>query len=101
MIEDTNYEFEWDDAKAEANLGKHGVDFMVAMSVLLDPLAMTRLDDEHSDDEERWVSVGRAGNGQLLLVVHTFTATGPGTALVRLISARVATRREREQYEQG
>ncbi len=101
MIEDTNYEFEWDDAKAEANLSKHGVDFMVAMSVLLDPLAMTRFDDEHSDDEERWVSVGRAGNGQLLLVVHTFAATGPNMALVRLISARVATRREREQYEQG
>jgi uncharacterized DUF497 family protein len=101
MIEDTNYEFEWDDAKAEANLGKHGVDFMDAMSVLLDPLAMTRFDDGHSDDEERWASVGRAGNGQLLLVVHTFTATGPNTALVRLISARAATRREREQYEQG
>ena len=101
MIEGADYEFEWDDAKAEGNLGKHGVDFMDAMTVLLDPLAMTRFDDEHSDDEERWISLGRAANGQLLLVVHTFSATGPNTALVRLISARPATRREGEQYQQG
>ena len=89
------------DVKAESNLAKHGVDFMDAMSVLLDPLAMTRYDDEHSDDEERWVSVGRAANGQLLLVVHTFSPTSSIIALVRLISARPATRRERAQYEQG
>lgn len=101
MSEGTDYEFEWDDAKASGNLVKHGVDFMDAMTVLLDPLAMTRFDDEHSDDEERWVSLGRAANQQLLLVVHTFSATGPNTALVRLISARPATRREHEQYEQG
>lgn len=74
---------------------------MDAMTVLLDPLAMTRFDDEHSEDEERWDSLGRAANQQLLLVVHTFSVTGPNTALVRLISARPAPRREREQYEQG
>ena len=96
-----DYEFEWDDAKAQANLAKHGVDFMDAMSVLADPLAMTRFDDEHSDEEERWVSVGRAANGQLLLIVYTFHASGPNTALVRLISARAASRRERAQYEEG
>lgn len=100
MIEGADYEFEWDDAKAESNLGKHGVDFTDAMTVLLDPLAMTRFDDEHSNDEQRWISLGRAANGQLMLVIHTFSATGPNTALVRLISARLATRHEREQYEQ-
>jgi uncharacterized protein len=97
----TDYEFEWDDAKAESNFAKHGVDFMDAMSVLLDPLAMTRFDEEHSDDEERWISLGRAANGLLLLVVHTFSTAAPNTALIRLISARPATRREREQYEKG
>jgi uncharacterized protein len=100
MSESTDYEFEWDDAKAESNLAKHGVDFTDAMTVLLDPLALTRFDDEHSDDEERLVSLGRAANEQLVLAVHTFNATGPNTALVRLISARPATRQEREQYEQ-
>lgn len=97
---DTAYEFEWDDAKAASNLAKHGVDFHETMSVFLDPLMMTRYDEEHSDDEERWVSLGRAQNGKLLVVVHTFSATGPSTALVRVISARPPTKREREQYEQ-
>ena len=101
MTGGADYEFEWDDAKAESNLSKHGVAFMDAMSVLLDPLAMTRFDEEHSDDEERWVSLGRTANGRLLLVIHTFSATGPHSALVRLVSARPATRREIEQYEQG
>ena len=49
----------------------------------------------------RWISVGRSNEGALLLVVHTFTATGPNSALVRIISARAATRNERRQYEQG
>jgi uncharacterized DUF497 family protein len=101
MTDRIDYEFEWDDAKAEGNLSKHGVDFTDAMSVLLDPLAMTRLDEEHSDEEERWVSVGRAANGQILLVIHTFSNTGANSALVRLISARQPTRRERVQYENG
>jgi uncharacterized DUF497 family protein len=100
MIEGADYEFEWDDAKAVSNLGKHGVNFTDAMTVLLDPLAMTRIDDEHGTEEERWVSLGRAANGKLLLVIHTFSATGSNTALIRLMSARPATRREREQYEQ-
>lgn len=52
MSAGTDYEFEWDDTKAERNLTKHGVDFMDAMSVLLDPLAMTRFDDKHADEEE-------------------------------------------------
>jgi len=100
MMDSTDYEFEWDDGKAESNLKKHGVDFMDAMSVMLDPQGLTRYDTEHSDDEERWVSLGLAANGKILVVVHTFMATGPISALVRLISARPATRRECEQYEQ-
>lgn len=97
----TDYEFEWDDAKAASNLAKHGVDFKEAMAVIGDPLALTMFDDEHSDDQERWVSVGRNVDGTLLLVIHTFVGTGPSTALVRLISARPVTRAERLQYEQG
>ena len=97
----TDYGFEWDDAKAEANLAKHGVDFMEAMSVFADPLLMTRYDDKHSDEDERWVSLGQSAAGRLLVVVHTFTVGTPATALVRLISARSPTRRERGDYEQG
>ena len=97
----TDYEFDWDDNKAAINLVKHGVDFREAMTVILDPLATTVFDTEHSQDEERWISVGLSSEGALLLLVHTFTATGPSTALVRIISARAATRNERQQYEQG
>lgn len=57
-----DYEFEWDDTKAQANLAKHDVDFMDAMSVLADPLAMTRFDDE----QERWVSVGHAARARAI-----------------------------------
>ena len=97
----TDYEFDWDDAKADSNLTKHGVDFREAMTVLLDPLAMTFFDAEHSQDEDRWVSIGRSNVGALLVVTHTFVSTGPSHALVRIISARAATRHERQQYEQG
>ncbi|MGD9841888.1 MAG: BrnT family toxin [Steroidobacteraceae bacterium] len=96
----TDYEFEWDDAKAASNMQKHGVDFVEAMSVFTDPLSMTIYDDEHSEDEDRWVSLGRSINSQLLVVIHTFVTTGAPSALIRIISARLATRREREQYEQ-
>ena len=97
----TDYEFDWDDAKATTNLRKHEVDFRDAMTVLLDPMAMTFHDIDQSQDEERWVSVGRSSSDKLLVVIHTFVATGPNNALVRIISPRAATRQERQQYEQG
>lgn len=95
------YEFEWDEAKAADNERKHGVDFELAMTVFLDPLALTLFDEEHSEDEERWVTIGQADNGAHLVVVHAFTPNGPDTALVRIISARAATRRERQAYREG
>jgi uncharacterized protein len=96
-----DYEFDWDDAKAVANEAKHGVTFMQAMTVLSDALAVTLYDADHSQDEERWISLGQTSEGSLLVVVHTFVETGPSSALVRIISARPATKSERKQYEQG
>lgn len=95
----TDYEFDWDDAKAAINLQKHGVEFAEAMTVLADPLALTCFDDEHSEDEDRWVTLGLSTKGRLLVVIHTFIETVSGSALVRVISARLATRNERAQYE--
>lgn len=66
------YHFEWDAAKARANLSKHGVSFRTATVVFRDPLALTVYDEEHSEDEERWVTLGRAPGGQYLVVAHTF-----------------------------
>lgn len=92
--------FEWDPAKAAENLAKHRIAFEAAASVFRDPLALTIYDDEHSEAEERWASLGRAEDGKLLIVIHTFVETSATSATVRIISAREATRHERENYEQ-
>jgi hypothetical protein len=89
----------WDPAKAHSNLGKHGVSFTQAANVLLDPLALTVFDATHSEHEERWFTLGQGLGGTLFAVSHTYQITGPASATVRLISARTATRREREQYQ--
>jgi uncharacterized DUF497 family protein len=92
-------EFTWDPAKAASNVTKHGVTFAQAATVLLDALALTVFDAGHSEFEERWFTLGMSSEGLLLAVSHTYTATGPDTARVRIISAREATRNERRQYE--
>jgi hypothetical protein len=90
-------EFDWDPAKAASNRERHGVTFDDAMAVFLDPLALSRPDDD-SLDEERWVTLGAAGPGRLLLVVHTYIDQQSDTLTVRIISARRPTRRETRQY---
>lgn len=92
-------EFAWDLIKAASNLAKHGVAFAQAATVFADTLALTVVDEAHSEFEERWFTLGLESQGRLLAVSHTYTATGPASAKVRLISAREATRAERRQYE--
>lgn len=89
-------EFEWDAAKAAANLAKHGVSFEEASTVFADPLALSRPDPRHSRDEPRFAILGLSAGGRLLAAF--FTERGPRT---RIISARAATRRERGTYEHG
>jgi uncharacterized DUF497 family protein len=99
-VSDIVYDFQWDAVKASTNAVKHGVTFERAASVFLDPLALTVFDEAHSQDEERWWSLGHDASGVLLLLVaHTFQSTGSASASVRLISARPATKRERLFYE--
>ncbi len=98
-MSDPDLEIVWDPSKAASNLAKHAVDFTQAATVLLDPLALTVFDAAHSQDEDRWFTLGVSGDGKLLAVSHTYQPSGPNTASVRLISARVATRNERQQYE--
>jgi uncharacterized protein len=96
------YRFEWDSNKERTNVLKHdGVTFRLASTVLHDPLAITLYDEEHSDLEERWVSMGQAENGQTLVVVHTFVQIDAQHIEVRLISARKADKQERRDYEQA
>jgi hypothetical protein len=95
------FEFDWDPAKAESNRRKHGVSCEDAMGVFGDPLALSRLDDESGQGEERWVTIGRSPASNLLLVVHTYVELSPERVAIRIISARRPTGREVRQYEEG
>lgn len=95
------YDFEWDAGKVRTNLRKHGVSFRAATAVFRDPLARTVFDEEHSEDEERWVTLGRTQNGQYLVVVHTFTQVSESEIHIRIISAREADRQEIRDYEEA
>ena len=96
------YHFTWDPDKAISNREKHGISFEQAATLFRDPLAISIYDDEHSSENEgRWITLGQAENGTLLVVVHTFEETSDDAAEIRLISAREATRNERRQYEKG
>lgn len=88
--------FEWDGKKAKANAAKHGVRFEDAATVFADPLSLTITDPAHSQDEERFIVLGKAHTGKLLVVVHTERGDN-----LRIISARRASRRERKDYEEG
>ena len=93
------FDFDWDANKARTNLAKHGVSFRLAASVFRDALALTIFDEEHSIDEERWVTLGRADNGQVLVVVHTSENASDAELRIRIISARRAEPAEVRDYE--
>ena len=94
-------EFDWDPAKAASNVAKHGVQFEEAMTVFRDPLARSMLDTDHEADEERWVTLGQAATGNLLVVVHTWVDINPDRSAVRIVSARRPTRNEARQYREN
>ena len=101
MEESFNYYFEWDAAKAVSNQRKHGIGFELAATVFNDPLTLSIPDDEHSSAEDRWLTLGQAENGRLLVVAHTYCEIGIDAASIRIISARLATKHEQRQYETG
>ena len=86
--------YEWDPAKAAANLRRHKVSFAEAASVFLDPLALTFSDPDPSDEEDREITIGLSSRQRTLFVSHCERGDR-----IRIISARKATRKERAQYE--
>ncbi|TAK53695.1 MAG: BrnT family toxin [Bacteroidetes bacterium] len=93
------YNFEWDPVKAASNYDKHRVSFERASEVFLDPFMLSIFDEEHSEDEERWITTGKDCNNVTLVVIHTFRETLQAQqATVRIISARKATNNEDKQY---
>jgi len=96
----TQLNFEWDPVKARANQKKHGVSFEEGTEVFRDPLAISIFDEDHSTDEDRWITLGATSQGTVLVVIHTFREVGSqGETTVRIISVREATRKELRDYE--
>jgi uncharacterized DUF497 family protein len=90
--------FEWDPRKAEANAAKHGVSFDEAVTVFLDANALDGPDLQHSMAELRFLRMGRAADGRVLMVAYTLRRSGDAET-IRLISARRASSRERATYD--
>ena len=88
-------DFEWDTNKATSNLAKHGVSFDEARSVFSDPFELTMSDPDHSEGEYRFLSIGKTSHERTVVVV--FTERLPNS--IRIISARVASKQERQLYE--
>ena len=87
-------EFEWNTEKANRNQRKHGVSFSEALTVFQDSLSLTYPDIDHSVDEDRFLIIGLSSSGNVLVISHTFR-----NDVVRIISARKATKKERSFYE--
>ena len=88
-------EFEWDTRKAESNLKKHSVSFTEAGTVFGDEFTITVSDPDHSEDEDRLITIGWSDRRRLLIVSHTDRADK-----IRIISARELTKAERKEYEE-
>jgi hypothetical protein len=94
------YSFEWDPEKARQNVQKHRISFERAATIFRDPNQISIYDDEHSSDEDRWVTLGLSQDGVVLVAVHTFQEIRESAFRVRIISARRATRSEIRHYEE-
>jgi len=90
--------FEWDREKEKTNIKKHNVTFEQASFVFTDRYALNKYDEGHSEDEDRWIILGKSFNEVLLLVVHTFR-NRDGVEYTRIISARKATKKEKQAYQ--
>jgi uncharacterized DUF497 family protein len=88
--------FEWDPNKARGNIETHGISFDEASTAFRDPLSLTIHDPLHSNEENRFILIGKSGRNRLLVVVHTERGEN-----IRIISARRATKKERKQYEES
>ena len=92
--------FEWDEYKDRLNRAKHGVSFETARLVFDDPLHLS-VQDRIVAGEARWQTLGLVSGVVILIVAHTYGTEGPGQEVIRIISARKATRNERRRYEQS
>lgn len=88
------YDFEWDPNKAQSNFKKHGVGFETAATVFKDKRAISIYDENHSEAEERWITIGLDEVTRILVVIHTYRFFEADECVIRIISARKATPNE-------
>ena len=93
------HQFEWDPVKARENAKKHRITFERGATVFLDPNALSLFDEQHSEVEERWITLGLDHTGTFLVVCHSYREETETSARIRLISARKATKNETKQYQ--
>ncbi len=89
-------EFEWNETKSKTNVGKHGISFEEAVTCFYDPYQIAFYDPDHSEKEDREIMIAHSKNGRLLIVCYTIR-----DKILRIISARLATKREVKSYEEG
>ena len=94
------YKFDWDPAKEAENIRKHKMTFRQAATVFRDPNQLSIYDEEHSEVEDRWITIGIDSTGVLRVVVHTFEQISEDLCEIRIISVRKATKREARQYKE-
>ena len=92
------YVFEWDYRKAKTNIQKHHISFEDATSVFRDEKMLSIFDQAHSDEEERWITIGMDLKSRTLVVIHTFITVNEEHTKIRIISARKATKKEQKIY---
>ena len=93
-----NYNFEWDSRKAHDNRNKHSITFDEATTVFRDSKALSIFDPDHSENEDRWITMGISEKGRLLIVIHTFRKESEDNVTIRIISSRKATKQEIQKY---
>jgi len=96
-----NYNFEWDPNKAKSNMAKHKISFETATSVFKDKNLISIFDELHSENEERWATIGLDIKTRTLVVIHTYIGIDKNNYNIRIISARKATKNEEKIYYEG
>jgi len=94
------YSFDWNPTKEQQNIRKHRVSFRQAATIFQDPNQLSIYDEEHSEDEERWVTLGIDSTGVVRVVIHTFEQMNNELCQIRIISARKATNKEVRRYQE-
>jgi uncharacterized protein len=93
--------FEWDRNKDLLNYKKHKLRFIKASDIFHDPYALSWLDTTHRYDEERWITLGCIERNTIIVVVHTFRVNNDEKEIIRIISARKASKKESDLYRQN